>query len=80
MRGSHQYAQCPQGRAPGSKWGDPRGAVYPRISPDCEREVEVCGLGMRSVSMCKYQGDICLDGHVCARRRSVDRDLPVNEV
>lgn len=56
--------------------------MYPRLCrlSQAEREVEVCGLGMRSVSMCEYQGDICLDGHVCARQQSTDRALPINEV
>ena len=59
-RGSHQRAQCPRGRAPRSKWGDLRGAVNLRTAPiqcrisQAEREVEVRGLGMRSVRMCEH--------------------------
>lgn len=42
---------------------------WPRTVQDLRRRRRwrCAGLRMRSVSMCKYRGDICLDGHVCAR-------------
>lgn len=82
---SPRCTRCPPGSAKGNKWGDLRGAGVPENCPrlsrisHAERKVEVCGLGMRSVSMCEYPGDICLDGQVCARRQSADWALPINE-
>lgn len=45
-------AQCPPGRAQGRKWGNLRGAGYPRTAPDCAGSLRRRGRWRCAVSEC----------------------------